>query len=248
MSKLSIIIPCYYNEGSIPELGQELLAEERNFPNGIEVEYIFIDDHSGDKTLEQLLNFKAIIPDRVKVIKLNRNVGSYSAMVLGLGYATGDCIAIMAADQQDPPSLLPEMYRGWQKGNGLVIAYRDKIEGQWFSKLFTRSFHLLMSLFIGSKTPLNGFDMVLFDRRVLDKTKDDPKAEVNFFYSLLQKEKKALKIGYRKRVRKHGRSMWTLSKKVKHLVKSLFYFFPVPIYRLLGAAKVDRKKIIDAVL
>lgn len=248
MSKLSVVIPCYYNEGSIPELGKELLAEEPNFPESTEIEYIFIDDHSGDRTLEQLLEFKSFNPDRVKVITLKENVGSYKAMVIGVGYAQGDCIAIMAADQQDPPSLLTKMLTGWEEGSGLVIAYREKLEGDWSSRLFTKSFHYLMGLFVGSDSLAHGFDMVLFDRKLFDKIESDPRTRVNLFYNLLRIEKEPTKIPYTKRTREHGHSMWTFSKKSKHLFKSLFYFFPFPYYKVLGNKSLTKEDIIDAVL
>lgn len=234
MSKLSIIIPCYFNEGSIAELGVELLAEEANYPPNTQVEYVFVDDHSGDGTLAELKKLKVQMPGRITIIELTANLGSYKAMVAALESTTGNYIAIMAADQQDPPAILPQLFAQCLGGNKLAIAYREKLEGTWSAKLFTRTFHFIMGLFTSTQTPVNGFDVVLFDRSLLDNIKGNTLAEVNLFYYLLSREKRPYKLPYTKRKRPHGNSMWTLSKKMKHLFKSLFYFFPIPLYRLLG--------------
>jgi glycosyltransferase involved in cell wall biosynthesis len=84
MTKISIIIPCYFNEKNIPVTGKRLIENEINFPKDTLFEYVFVDDGSKDKTLEALLNFKKEYPDKVKIVKLAGNVGSYNAIVAGL--------------------------------------------------------------------------------------------------------------------------------------------------------------------
>ena len=95
MPKLSVIVPCYFNEHNIPVTVPELIANEANFPLGLEFEYIFVDDGSGDQTLAALRTIQAQYPDRIRIVELVANVGSYNAIAAGMRYATGDCMAII---------------------------------------------------------------------------------------------------------------------------------------------------------
>lgn len=237
MSKLSIIIPCYHNEGSIPELAQELLDEETNFPTGTQFEYILVDDASADNTWEHLKVLQIALPKRVKVLKLQSNVGSNNAVLAGLTVVTGDCIAVMAADGQDPPQLLPEMYKHWQAGNKLIIAYRETLKTSLLNKLIGNAFHFIMGLLSETKPPLNGFDMVLFDKSLVKRLEADIVRNVNLFYCLLWLFPKAPRIPYTKRTRKHGHSMWTFNKKVNYLQKSIAAFLPGGGYASMAQPK-----------
>lgn len=239
MSKLSIIIPCFHNEGSIPELAQELLDEEPNFPAGTQFEYIFVDDASSDNTWEHLKVLQIALAERVKTLRLRANVGSNNAVLAGLTVATGDCIAVMAADGQDPPQLLPKMYKHWQDGNKLVVAYRETLKTSFMNKLIGNTFHLIMGLLSGTNPPLNGFDMVLFDKSLVKRLEAEMVRNVNLFYCLLWLYKKAPRIPYTKRTRRHGHSMWTFSKKVNYLRKSIAAFLPMG-----GYASMAKKYVI----
>ena len=84
MSKLSIIIPCYYNEDNIPVTLGELFNLEDKFPSGTSIEYVMIDDGSKDITLVVLEEFQKKYPNKIKVLKLARNFGSYNAIQAGL--------------------------------------------------------------------------------------------------------------------------------------------------------------------
>jgi len=119
MTKLSVIVPCYYNEGNIPVTSKELIANENLFPEEVNFEYVMVDDGSKDGTYQSLLRFKDEYPDKVKVVKLVSNVGSYNAIVAGMEVATGDCNVVITADLQDPPSLMVKMYEHWKKGQKL---------------------------------------------------------------------------------------------------------------------------------
>ncbi len=105
MEKISVIVPCYNEEESIPFFYKEIIKVFKNMK--IDYELIFVDDGSSDKTKEVI---KTLTKDnKVKYISFSRNFGKESAMWAGLNYATGDYITIMDSDLQDPPSLLPEM-------------------------------------------------------------------------------------------------------------------------------------------
>ena len=106
MKKISIIVPCYNEEQSIPYFYEEINKISKQLKN--DFEFIFINDGSKDKTIEAIKQY-AKKDKRVKYINFSRNFGKEAAMYAGLEYSTGDYVAIMDADLQDPPSLLPEM-------------------------------------------------------------------------------------------------------------------------------------------
>src|SRR5262245_53909399 len=143
MPKLSIIIPCYYNEENIPVTTKTLLDNENKFPGGTLFEYVMIDDGSKDGTFEKLTEFYNQNPGKVKVIKLAGNVGSYNAILAGMGHSTGDCCSVISCDLQDPPELMIRMYDYWLKGNKLVIANRTGRQDGAFSNALSNFFHSL---------------------------------------------------------------------------------------------------------
>ncbi|MBK6833052.1 MAG: glycosyltransferase [Bacteroidetes bacterium] len=124
MPKLSIIIPCYFNEENIPITKQKLIENESLFDTDVSFEYIMVDDGSKDNTLLELNKFREEHPGKVKVVKLAGNVGSYNAILAGMNYATGDCCSVIAADLQDPPELMVKMYAYWKSGVKFIVGNR----------------------------------------------------------------------------------------------------------------------------
>ncbi len=109
MDKITVIIPCYNEQEAIPIFYKEICktAEELS---GVELELLFVNDGSKDGSLKEMKDLADRDP-RVKYVSFSRNFGKEAAMYAGLSYAAGDYVAIMDVDLQDPPGLLPEMYR-----------------------------------------------------------------------------------------------------------------------------------------
>ncbi len=108
MSLISVVVPCY-NEQEALEIFYNETCKVLDKMQNITAEFVFVDDGSKDNTLNVMKNLAAK-DDRVIYIEFSRNFGKESAMLAGLSAANGDFIAVMDADMQDPPSLLPEMY------------------------------------------------------------------------------------------------------------------------------------------
>ena len=106
MKKISIIVPCYNEEQAIPYFYEEITKVAKDLKN--DFEFIFVNDGSKDKTIEIVKDY-AKKDKRVKFIHFSRNFGKEAAMYAGLELSTGDYVAIMDADLQDPPALLPQM-------------------------------------------------------------------------------------------------------------------------------------------
>ncbi|SNC67763.1 dolichol-phosphate mannosyltransferase [Hymenobacter gelipurpurascens] len=236
MPKLSIIIPCYYNEVNIPVTGAELIANEALFPSEVSFEYVFVDDGSGDNTVKALYALRQQYPNRVCVIELASNVGAYNAVVAGIEYATGDCLAVLTADLQDPPALLAEMYAYWRQGIRLVIGNRQDRPETGTQRLMATTFHWLMKRFALRNVPSGGFDFVLFDRQVAREVLNMRERNSNVFYLMLWLGYPYVNIPYVRRPRQLGQSRWTLSKRVKLFVDSFvsFSFLPIRLISLTG--------------
>jgi glycosyltransferase involved in cell wall biosynthesis len=236
MAKLSIIISCYYNELNIPITFSALIENEKNFPHLTEFEYVLIDDGSRDNTYKELLKIKSNYPDKVVVIKLAGNVGSYNALLAGMKYATGDCNSIIAADLQDPVSLMPRMFEYWQKGVKLVLGNREDREDPILSKIFAKTFQYLIRKYALPNLPKGGFDYVLFDKKLKEEVLEMDEKNSNSLYLLVWLKYEYVAIPYKRLERKIGKSRWTLKKKIKLFVDSFvaFSFAPIRIITVSG--------------
>ena len=236
MTKLSIIIPCYFNGENLPVTTKELIENEKLFSEPIDFEYIMVDDGSKDNTLEELLKFKNNYPEKVKIVKLAGNVGSYNAILAGMHYATGDCNVMLAADLQDPPELIPQMYDYWKKGIKFVIANRKDREESWSQKLFSNTYHSLIKKYALKNIPSGGFDLVLFDKQLREQVVEINEKNTNTIYLLAWLDYDFVNIPYVRRKRDLGVSRWTLQKKVKLFIDSFvsFSFFPIRAISTMG--------------
>ncbi len=144
MKKISILIPAYNEEQSLPSLYPQVkaLADSQT---GYEWELLFVDDGSNDNTLPYIKKLQET-DKRVRFISLSRNFGKENALLAGLDEATGDCVVVMDADLQDPPSLIPQMIRFWEEGFKDVYA-RRRYRGRepWLRRIFSLLFYSIMS-------------------------------------------------------------------------------------------------------
>jgi len=167
MKKLSVVIPCYNEEEALPIFYETFLRETADMD--VEWEFIFVDDGSRDKTLE---GFRALHQkdERVHYISFSRNCGKESAMYAGLEAATGDYVAIMDVDLQDPPSLLPEMLSGIEKeGFDCVATRRVTRKGEpKIRSLFARGFYKLMGKISRTEIVDGARDFRLMTRQMVD--------------------------------------------------------------------------------
>ena len=129
MPEFSIVVPCYNEEASLPLFYREItrVAAEMDYAD---FEFVFIDDGSEDNTLPTLRRLAAA-DRRVRFVSFSRNFGKEAGMLAGLEAATGDYIALMDADLQDPPALLPELYKAvTEEGYDCAATRRTTREGE----------------------------------------------------------------------------------------------------------------------
>lgn len=236
MPKISVIIPCYYNEHNIPVTGEALIANEQLFPKNVTFEYVMVDDGSKDGTFEALKKFKQQFPGKVKIVKLSGNFGSYNAIQAGMKHATGDCNVVITADLQDPPELMVKMYDYWCKGVKLVVANRDEREDKWTSRLFAEQYQKLIRKYALPNLPKGGFDYCLFDAQLRNQVVVMNENNTNSLYLLMWMKYDYISIPYTRKARAIGKSRWTLQKKVKLFIDSFvsFSYAPLRLITIIG--------------
>lgn len=169
MSLLSVIVPCYNEEENVKDFYDELMKNEA-FLNSrdMDVEILYIDDGSKDKTVEMVKELKKQ-DERVRLISFSRNFGKESAMYAGLENAKGDYVVIMDVDLQDPPSLLPEMFAGIDEGYDSVATRRVSRKGEPpIRSFFARCFYRLMKKISKTEIMDGARDYRLMTRQMVD--------------------------------------------------------------------------------
>jgi dolichol-phosphate mannosyltransferase len=235
MPKLSIVVAAYNEEGNLPLLYQRVCALDWA-GLGLDVEFVFVDDHSRDQTPAVLRGLAAKDP-RVKVLRFAKNFGSHKAFTAGLEHATGDAAVILAADLQDPPETIPQLVEKWRGGAKTVWAVRAEREGVSLAdKLFARFYYGLMRRYADVQPPREGADFLLVDRCVLDQLRASPEKNTSVLLLIQWMGFPQAFIEYTKAARHSGRSSWTFSKKLKLAIDSLagFSYAPIRVASLMG--------------
>jgi len=235
MKSFSIIVPVFYNELNLPETIPQLLELGREIES-YRFELIFVDDGSGDRSLEILREFQAKYPETIKVVKLTRNFGSMAAIQAGFSVASGDCVGMISADLQDPPELFLEMLGHWEKGTKAVFAVRQDREEPFSQKLFSNTYYALVRKYAIADYPDGGFDFFLVDRQIVNEVNRIREKNTNLMSLIYWLGFKPILIPYVRRARTRGKSRWTLRKKAKLFVDTFvaFTFWPIRILSVIG--------------
>lgn len=228
MKKISILIPCYNEEKSLPLLYPELLKLMDSQPN-YEWELMFVNDGSVDGTLQELKRLRASDP-RVNYVDLSRNFGKETAMLAGFDYVTGDCMVIIDADLQDPPSLIPEMLGYWEQGYEDVYARRQsRGRESWLRKRMSLLFYKLLQSSSRFDVLQNVGDFRLLDRRCINALKRMRESEryTKGMFSWIGFKKKEVVFDRGDRVA--GSSSWNFRQLFSLAIDGITSFSNVPL-------------------
>lgn len=170
MKTISILIPCYNEEQSLPLLYPELCKLMDSMPN-YSWELMFVNDGSKDDTLNVLKQLR-VADSRVNYVDLSRNFGKEIAMLAGFDYVTGDCMVIIDADLQHPPTLIPEMVQLWEQGYDDVYAKRkSRGKESWLRKKLSLQFYKILQSSSRFDVLQNVGDFRLLDRSCINALK-----------------------------------------------------------------------------
>ena len=211
MRKISIIIPAYNEEESLPILYERLTKLMENL-NNYNFEVLFVNDGSKDKTIEIIKELREK-DERICYVDFARNFGKEIAMIAGIDYATGDCVIFMDADLQDPPELVPELVKYWEEGYDDVYAKRKSRKGEtWLKKFTSKMYYKVLQHVTRVEIQEDTGDFRLLDRRcvnALKKLRESQRNTKSMFSWIGYKKKEVL---YDRDPRVAGSTKWNYGK------------------------------------
>ncbi|MCR5501160.1 MAG: glycosyltransferase family 2 protein [Acetatifactor sp.] len=226
MSKLSIVIPVYYNADTLMPLYEDM--KEKILGQIGDYELVFVDDGSGDDSWKVLNEIHAM-DEHVKLLHLSRNFGEHAALLAGLSVCTGDCAVTKQADLQEDSTLILEMYESWKKGNNVVLAIRRSRDESKVKVFFANLYYLMVRKFVNKDMPAGGCDCYLIDRKVIEVLKLLDEKNSSLTLQVMWSGFRTEKIYFDRKNREIGKSRWTLAKKIKLAMDSMMSFSYVPI-------------------
>ena len=228
MKKISILIPCHNEEKSLPLLYPELVKLMDGNP-AYEWELMFVNDGSKDGTLQELKRLRAT-DQRVNYIDLSRNFGKEVAMLAGFDYVTGDCMVIIDADLQHPPTLIPELIRWWEQGYDDVYAKRKtRSKESWLRKRLSLRFYKILQSSSRFEVLQNVGDFRLLDRCCINALRKMRESEryTKGMYSWIGFKKKDVEFEQGDRVA--GESSWNYRQLFSFAIDGITSFTSAPL-------------------
>jgi glycosyltransferase involved in cell wall biosynthesis len=231
----SIVIPVYRNAESIPDLLAALsdiaIIAQRDFKQLTEV--VFVVDGNPDNCYELLKQALPKTPFASKLLLHSRNFGSFAAIRTGLMAAAGEYLSVTAADLQEPPELMLQfLEKLLTSGCDVVVGHRENRDDPAFSRFASNTFWKLYKRFVIAEMPEKGVDIFGCNQKFRDQLVLLEEANSSLIGLIFWLGFKREEVSYKRVARKHGKSAWTLKKKIHYLFDSIFSFTDLPI-RLL---------------
>lgn len=226
MSKISIIVPVYYNEDTLMDLYQDM--KTKILEDIGEYELVFVDDGSGDDSWK-IMNEIKTLDANVHLVKLSRNFGEHAALLAGLSVCTGDCAVTKQADLQEDSTLILEMYERWKKGNKVVLAVRRSRDENAVKVFFANMYYTMVRKFVNKSMPVGGCDCYLIDRKVIEVLERLDEKNSSLTLQVLWAGFQTDMVYFDRKDREKGKSRWTFAKKFKLVLDSMMSFSYAPI-------------------
>lgn len=228
MKKISIIIPAYNEEESLPML-RDRIEKLMDYMKNYEFEILFVNDGSKDRTIEIIKKMREE-DTRFNYVDFSRNFGKEIAMIAGLDYATGDCVIFMDADLQDPPELIPELVKYWEQGYDDVYAKRRSRKGEtWLKKFTSKMYYKVLQKTTRIEIQKDTGDFRLLDRRcvnALKKLRESERNTKSMFSWIGYKKKEVL---YDRDPRIAGTTKWNYIKLIDLAIDGITSFTTSPL-------------------
>ena len=229
MKKVSLIIPCF-NEEKCVTLFYKNATQFFQQLNKYDYELIFVNDGSIDNTKE-MLHCLAEKDKKVKVVNFSRNFGQQSAMSAGFKIATGDCVAEMDCDGQDPMDALQPMLEKWEEGFHVVHAVREQRKGEtWFKKLSAKFFYFFFNKLSKTKIQLDSGEFKLYDRKVVDTMNTIKEKETYYRFITSWVGYKQCSVKFVRNERMAGETKYNTKKLIKLANNTIITNSTVPLY------------------
>lgn len=237
MKTLSIIVPCYYEEESLP-LFYKATEEVNQQLENIKFEYWFINDGSTDGTLAEMRKLNKLDPENVHYVSFSRNFGKEATLYCGLQQATGDYVTVMDADLQDPPEMLPEMIKIIENEDYDCVGTRRTTRAGEppIRSFFARMFYKIINKISDTEIVDGARDFRVMTRQMVDAILE--MSEYNRFskgiFSWVGFNTKYLE--YKNHERVAGKTSWNFWSLFKYSIDGIVNFsrFPLDIASFIG--------------
>jgi glycosyltransferase involved in cell wall biosynthesis len=245
----SLVVPVFRNEGSLPELLEALDDLDRR--TGADLEVVFVVDGSPDCSLELLQTRLPGCRFKAQLLALSRNFGSFPAITAGLAAARGEAFGVMAADLQDPPELMLEFReRLLADSCDVVVGTRVGRGDPLTTRAASALFWWLYRRLVQAEVPPGGVDVFGCNRAFRDHLLALRERNTTLVGLLFWLGFRRDAVPYVRRPRRHGRSAWSLRRRVRYLLDSGFAFsdLPVRLMSLAGFAGMSLAVILAAIV
>ena len=217
---ISVVIPSYGCVGCLDQLCNQLETVLRSLTDRFEI--ILVDDRSPDDAWSQLALLQADYSS-VKGIRLSRNYGQHIAITAGLAQARGDYAIVMDCDLQDPPNMIPELFKKLQEGYDLVLARRVERSHSTFRLAAAKLYFILLSKLTGEEVDGSYGTFSILSRKVIDGFLQFGEKERHYLFILRYLGFRIGDINYAHQGRFSGKSSYTLSSLINHAFSGILF-------------------------
>ena len=224
---ISVVVPVFNEEKVINAFNKRLITTLDDLNNKYEI--LYVNDGSNDNTLEILKKIKNDIKC-MKIINFSRNFGHQIAITAGIDNAKGDAVVVIDADLQDPPELINEMVKQWEKGYEVVYAQRQRRTGENILKIFTaKIFYRLIKQLTNIDIPVDVGDFRLMSRKVVDHLNRLREKHRYVRGMVAWIGFKQIGVKYQRKPRYTGTTHYPLGKMIKFSIDGLSSFSTLPL-------------------
>lgn len=231
---LSVVIPVFNNKETLAPLLARV-TQALSSIRALEIEYLLVDDGSHDDSWLEISQLQQQAAYRIRGLKFTRNFGQANAIIAGMEIAQGDFVAVMSADLQDPPELLPTLVTLLINGNEIAVGHRESRDESLFRRV-TSNLAYAIARRSYPNMPHGGFDYFAVTKRVAELFLDLPGRHRFLQGDLLWLGIPICIVPYSRERREFGKSGWTLSKRWKYLIDIVLdgSYFPIKVMSMLG--------------
>jgi glycosyltransferase involved in cell wall biosynthesis len=231
---LSLVIPLYRSEENLERLFAELSLLAPKVP--LKFEVVFVIDGSPDRCDAVLAAAAPALSWSCRVVHLSRNFGAFAAITAGLRHGNGDYFAVLAADLQEPPELVLDFLDRMLRGEAdIVFGVRSRRSDPFLSALLSKVFWRVYRRIVNGEIPSGGVDIFGCTRQVRDQLLTLREADSSLIALLFWIGFRRAFVTYERRPRREGKSAWTMAKKLRYALNSIFNFTDLPIRILFFA-------------
>ncbi len=224
----SIVIPVYQNAESLPTTVSKLLSLSDQL-NDCQIELVFVNDGSTDSSLQVLSKLHLQHPNHIVIVQLTKNFGQTPAIQAGFNYVSGQCVGVISADLQDPYEKFIQMYHLWKGGEKYIIGVRKSRNESFINQLLSNLYWFMLRHFSLKNFPRTGYDFCLLDRQIVEDMNRMNEKNTSIFPLIYWLGYKSYQIEIDRMEREFGKSQWSIYKKMKLTLDTLFGFTRIPI-------------------